>query len=827
MSTSETHMLLGSRRDTLAAAFGPGLSRKKKSLSLTDYGCFQSISEINPLSVGVRRRRYSAREPPRSARFASRNKQICNTDNVAEDELEDASDGKGTSKRLEADEALKLETVVGLEAHVQLLTATKLFCACPSQVALTAAAAKLAPDLAARVTRFVASHLAADAADGCASARASPSPSLSSPPPGDFPSSLLAHVSSPPSVSSASASSSSSSASQPLSLWPNTFVCPVCLGEPGSLPTPSRAAVVAACKAALLLQCTDIPETLEFDRKCYIYPDLSKNYQISQIRWPIGRNGHIVLPSSGKHIRIRGVHLEEDTAKMLTATRAASASDAQRRGEGRRLSCRASLPVDALQGERDNVDEGLGSEVDGDEDAFLDMNRASLPLVEIVTEPDFRGADEAVEFLRELRLLFRSAGIATCVMSEGALRCDLNVSLRDTHTKKDFPRTEVKNVGSLRAVRKAIQFEALRQTALLESASTGGRSQTGSEFPASVERRCASSREEDADEGQSAHGLEAQTRMWDDRHQQTRKMRKKFLSEEYFPVRENLIPPVALPRALLDELRAGLTETPASRLTRYVSLGVPPYSARTLIRDPEVAAYFEEAVAGGAPAPAAAAWLLNEVAGWRRRRRSEASRARTERGRSARDSSGAAGRPNAGEADPRRASEAAAEAAEADGEDRTDTPAAPRTGAALLPLTQLKLTPRKFAEMLRLVEQGVLTHNVAKQLLPTLLFSWDGSVQELLEAIEGDREAPEAPAAESTAQEVERQAREILQASPELLQRFENGTRNMADFVVGKILKQQQAAAGRDVAARSGDRPEEIKATVLELMDALSARGRT
>ncbi|MBC7235696.1 MAG: Asp-tRNA(Asn)/Glu-tRNA(Gln) amidotransferase subunit GatB [Chloroflexi bacterium] len=204
---------------------------------------------------------------------------------------------------------------------------------------------------------------------------------------------------------------------------PNTHVCPVCLGLPGSLPVINEAAVQATILTGLALHC-EVPSCSKFDRKNYHYPDLPKGYQISQYDLPLCVNGWLDIPdgAGSKRIRIRRVHLEEDTGRLLH--------------EGRH--------------------------------SLIDYNRAGIPLMEIVTEADLRSADDAWYYLTQLRTILRYLGVSTGNMEEGAMRCEANVSLRPVGSAEFGVKVEIKNLNSFRAVRQAIAYEIERQTALLE-----------------------------------------------------------------------------------------------------------------------------------------------------------------------------------------------------------------------------------------------------------------------------------------------------------------------------------------------------------------------
>jgi len=209
---------------------------------------------------------------------------------------------------------------------------------------------------------------------------------------------------------------------------PNTLVCPVCLGMPGTLPVINRKAVEYTIMTALALNC-EIAEFAKFDRKNYFYPDLVKGYQISQYDLPLSRNGWLEIEIDGKRkrIRIRRVHLEEDTAKLIHVHR------------------------------------------DGQSYSLIDFNRSGVPLMEIVSEPDIRSPEEARQYLIKLRTILRYLGVSTADMEKGAMRCEANVSLRPAGSKEYGTRVEVKNLNSFRSVKLALEYEIERQKRLLEA----------------------------------------------------------------------------------------------------------------------------------------------------------------------------------------------------------------------------------------------------------------------------------------------------------------------------------------------------------------------
>ena len=209
---------------------------------------------------------------------------------------------------------------------------------------------------------------------------------------------------------------------------PNTLVCPVCLGMPGTLPVINRKAVEYTIMTALALNC-EIAEFAKFDRKNYFYPDLVKGYQISQYDLPLSRNGWLEIEIDGKRkrIRIRRVHLEEDTAKLIHVHR------------------------------------------DGQSYSLIDFNRSGVPLMEIVSEPDIRSPEEARQYLIKLRTILRYLGVSTADMEKGAMRCEANVSLRPLGSEEYGTRVEVKNLNSFRSVKLALEYEIERQKRLLEA----------------------------------------------------------------------------------------------------------------------------------------------------------------------------------------------------------------------------------------------------------------------------------------------------------------------------------------------------------------------
>ena len=322
----------------------------------------------------------------------------------------------------------------------------------------------------------------------------------------------------------------------PLNAAPNTYTCEVCLGLPGVLPTINQAAVEAVIKAALALNC-EIPRHTKFDRKNYMYPDLPKGYQISQYDLPMSVNGHIAV--GGRKVRIRRVHLEEDTGKLVHA----------------------------------------GDKLHRAWESYVDLNRAGVPLMEIVSEPDIRSADDARDYAMELQAVLRAIGASDADMEKGQMRVEPNISIRRVGTDELGVKTELKNINSFRALHRAISFEVDRQIRLSES---GGE-------------------------------VVQETRGWSEDEQRTFAQRSKEFAEDYRYFPEPDLPPLELDRAWIDELRPTLPELPATRRAR-LGERLPAAVAVAIGSDRDLADLYEAAVARGASPVATGHWIVNEVA---------------------------------------------------------------------------------------------------------------------------------------------------------------------------------------------------------------------
>ena len=284
---------------------------------------------------------------------------------------------------------------------------------------------------------------------------------------------------------------------------PNTHVCEVCSGMPGTLPTLNRQVVEFAVKAGLALNC-DITRNNKFDRKNYFYPDLPKAYQISQLYCPICRNGHVDIKTSNgmKSIGIHEIHMEEDAGKLVH-------------------------------------DEATGM-------TRVDFNRCGVPLLEIVSEPDFRSAEEVIAYLTKIRDTMQYLGVSDCKMQEGSMRADVNLSVRPRGQAEFGTRTEMKNIASFKAIERAIEYECERQIDLIEG---GGK-------------------------------VVQETRRWDDEKEYTYAMRSKEDAQDYKYFPDPDLMPVVISEEYLESIKAILPEFADAKRERYVSeLGLTEYDA--------------------------------------------------------------------------------------------------------------------------------------------------------------------------------------------------------------------------------------------------------
>lgn len=325
----------------------------------------------------------------------------------------------------------------------------------------------------------------------------------------------------------------------------NANTCPVCLGLPGSLPVLNQEALWFGIKVGLAVN-AKISDVIKFDRKNYFYPDLPKAYQISQYDKPVAYQGELNIEYKlkdgkgmiHKRIGITRAHLEEDAGKLLH------------------------------EGVRDG--------------SWVDYNRAGIPLLEIVSEPDIRSPEEAYEYLHHLKAVLFYLGVSDCNMEEGSLRCDANVSVRKIGESKFGTRTEIKNLNSFKAVQKAIQYEIERQVEAIES----------------------------------GEKLRQETRLWNEPKGQTVLMRSKEEAHDYRYFPEPDLVPFVVSEEQIKEIRKNLPELPQARIARFqTKFSLSDYDAYALVSDKPLADYFEDCVKAGGNSKLASNWIQTELLG--------------------------------------------------------------------------------------------------------------------------------------------------------------------------------------------------------------------
>ncbi len=321
---------------------------------------------------------------------------------------------------------------------------------------------------------------------------------------------------------------------------PNSQTCPVCLGLPGVLPVLNERVLEWGVRVALAFDCR-LADVMKFDRKQYFYPDLPKNYQISQYDKPLAQHGHLDIVTDGhsKRIGITRIHLEEDAGKLLHEAR--------------------------------------------ETESLVDFNRTGVPLLEIVSEPDLRSAEEAYQYLVSLKAIIQYLGVSTCNMEEGSLRCDTNVSLRKTGASAFGSKVEIKNLNSFRAVKQALEYEMKRQAALLER---------GDRIP-------------------------QETRLWDAKGLKTEPMRSKEGAADYRYFPEPDLVPFVISRELVDRVKATLPELPAQRCARLQSAyQLSVYDAQVLTQERVLADLFEGAIKASAEPKPVANWIMGDFSAY-------------------------------------------------------------------------------------------------------------------------------------------------------------------------------------------------------------------
>ena len=297
---------------------------------------------------------------------------------------------------------------------------------------------------------------------------------------------------------------------------PNTRICPICSGMPGTLPILNKNAVRLAVKAGLALNCK-INNYSAFDRKNYFYPDLPKAYQITQQEYPICGNGELVI--GGKSFGIERIHIEEDAGKLLHS-----------RSNGKTL---------------------------------IDFNRCGVPLIEIVTKPDFRSSEEVCAFVSEICLRLKYAGVCSARLEEGSVRVDVNISVMPENSEKLGTRTELKNINSFKSIAKAIEYETIRQSQILEN----------------------------------GERVLQETRRFDESSGKTFSMRSKETARDYRYFPEPDIPPVYISPEQLETIKSEMPEMPQERFKRYTEVyGLNSEEARLIIKDKDFSDFYDETV---------------------------------------------------------------------------------------------------------------------------------------------------------------------------------------------------------------------------------------
>jgi len=446
---------------------------------------------------------------------------------------------------------------------------------------------------------------------------------------------------------------------------PNTHIDPIVMGLPGTLPVLNRRVLEYAVKAALALN-LHIASHSKFDRKQYFYPDLPKNYQISQFDEPIAEDGWIEVEVAEKgkdtylkRIGIERLHMEEDAGKLVHA-----GSD--------RLA--------------------------GSTHSLVDYNRAGVALAEIVSKPDLRTGREAAEYAAEIRRIMRYLGVSDGNMQEGSLRCDVNISVRRGPEAPFGTKVEIKNMNSFSAIQKACEYEIQRQIKAYET----------------------------------GEPVRQETRLWDEGKQLTKSMRSKEGSSDYRYFPEPDLGPIEVSDTQREAWRAELPELPAARRHRYAEqLGLSVYDARVLTDERPMADYFEATVAAGGDPKGVANWITGDIAA--------------------------------------------------------------HVNAERLTCAELPLQPAQLAEMVALIDDGVISGKIAKEILPELLTA-GGSPRAIVEA-RGLGMISD-PAAITAIVD------ELLAVHPEEVAAFRGGKTKLQGFFVGQLMKRTGGKADPKLANR-------------------------
>ena len=319
---------------------------------------------------------------------------------------------------------------------------------------------------------------------------------------------------------------------------PNTHTCPVCTGMPGSLPVLNKQVVEYAAAVGFATNCT-ITQNCKFDRKNYFYPDNAQNYQISQLYLPICRNGHVDIEledGTTKQIRIHEIHMEEDAGKLVHD--------------------------------------------DWEDVSLVDYNRSGVPLIEIVSEPDMRSAEEVIAYLDKLRLIVQYLGVSDCKLQEGSMRADVNLSVREAGSTEFGTRTETKNLNSFSAISRCIENEVARQIDLIES----------------------------------GEKVVQETRRWDDNKEYSYAMRSKEDAQDYRYFPDPDLVPVSISDEWLDRIRKAQPEFKTEKMKRYKEeFGIPDYDINIITDSKKLADIFEAATAICNKPKKVSNWIMGET----------------------------------------------------------------------------------------------------------------------------------------------------------------------------------------------------------------------
>ncbi|MDI6715746.1 MAG: Asp-tRNA(Asn)/Glu-tRNA(Gln) amidotransferase subunit GatB [Actinomycetota bacterium] len=443
---------------------------------------------------------------------------------------------------------------------------------------------------------------------------------------------------------------------------PNTQTCPVCLGLPGSLPVANEKAIEYVIKSGLAVGC-DISLYSVFHRKNYFYPDMPKNYQISQYDLPLCVNGHIDLDMEGYETRIgiTRIHLEEDTGKLIHVG-----------GAGR---------------------------IAGAEYSLVDFNRAGVPLMEIVSEPDIRTPEEAKAYAQKLRSILLALGVSDVSMEKGSMRVDANVSIRPKGSTEFGVKTELKNLNSFRSLQRALAYEIERQKKAIEAGEV----------------------------------IVQETRHWDENKGVTSTLRTKEYAHDYRYFPDPDLVPMEFKSDWIEKLRAELPELPDERKQRFMKdYGLPAHDARLLTEDKPMGDFFEETIALYKGDPKFVSnWLLGDISYY--------------------------------------------------------------LNTENLEIDETAITPRHLADLLRLIDQGVISGKIAKEIFPEIFET--GKLPQVIVEEKGMTQI-------SDESEISSIVDLVLQENPGAVKEYREGKERALGFLVGQVMRLTKGRANPQLVNR-------------------------